>query len=339
MQGASGVLNVVTIPPGATNTSARIVLDGVRGAIFVYQSGPAGSSLIGSWAGSSGTDPYGQSYPAGFQITVGAIVSALIETSSTVPSVQLDGLRNALFVYDALSDLLVAAAGASGTDFFGHSYPQGITAFLAGYAFQMAVAGKGQGGFTIANVANPPSSAPQMFSNKADNTGSEVDLTSGQSTNVAIPAIIQAQDSVQASFTNGAIFLLGGKVALGLTGNAVWNDNSQQLSLPGAGGPFISGEGFHTISLAAGVTGTLRVKKTPWNAIWMDAQLANTVTGTTNLGSLPDPSYYPTAARNLPLAATVAGATAYLHVPTTGAVQLIASAAQNPGGSFMYPTN
>jgi hypothetical protein len=339
MQGANAVLNVITIPPGATETSARIVLDGVRGAIFVYQSGPVGSSLIGSWAGAAGTDPYGESYPAGFEITVGAIISALIETSATVPSVQLDGTRNALFVYDAFSDLLVSAAGAAGTDFFGHTYPQGIAAFLAGYAFQLAVSGKGFGGFTIADIANPPSTAAQFFSNESDASGCEADLTSGASTNVAVPATVVVQDSVLSGITDGLIKLLAGNISLGVTGNAVWNDNAGSLGLPVGGGPFITGEGFHTISLAAGVTGTLRVKKLPWNGVWMDAQLANTVNGTTNLGSLPDASYYPTTARNLPLAPTVAGATAYIHIPTSGAVQFIASANQNPGGSFMYPTN
>lgn len=46
MQGPSGFLNVLTIPTGATIYEPRIVIDGVRGALFVYGSGgQAGSGL------------------------------------------------------------------------------------------------------------------------------------------------------------------------------------------------------------------------------------------------------------------------------------------------------
>jgi hypothetical protein len=39
MQGPGGVLNIVTIPPGATSTEARIVIDGITGEIDVYGAG------------------------------------------------------------------------------------------------------------------------------------------------------------------------------------------------------------------------------------------------------------------------------------------------------------
>lgn len=68
MQGDNALLQVITIPPGATTTSPRIVLDGVRGAIFVYTNGGPTGALIGSWAGQSGTDPYGNPYPAGLNV-------------------------------------------------------------------------------------------------------------------------------------------------------------------------------------------------------------------------------------------------------------------------------
>lgn len=85
MQGANAVLNVLTIPPGASITSPRIVLDGVRGAIFVYGSGGPTGALIGSWAGTAGTDPYSNSYPAG--LNVGGFTSgAQIYVQATAPS-------------------------------------------------------------------------------------------------------------------------------------------------------------------------------------------------------------------------------------------------------------
>lgn len=68
MQGDNALLNVITVPPGATITSPRIVIDGVRGAIFVYTSGGPSGALIGSWAGTAGTDPYGNPYPAGLNV-------------------------------------------------------------------------------------------------------------------------------------------------------------------------------------------------------------------------------------------------------------------------------
>lgn len=71
MQGTSAVLNVMTLPPGATQTQARLVLDGVRGAIFLYQNGGPSGALIGSWARAAGTDPYGNAYPQGLKISVG----------------------------------------------------------------------------------------------------------------------------------------------------------------------------------------------------------------------------------------------------------------------------
>jgi hypothetical protein len=73
MQGPNAVLNTITLPPGATKTQARLVLDGVRGAIFLYQNGGPTGALIGSWARSAGTDPYGNNYPQGFNVSVGTI--------------------------------------------------------------------------------------------------------------------------------------------------------------------------------------------------------------------------------------------------------------------------
>jgi hypothetical protein len=54
------------------------------------------------------------------------ITGALIQTASSNPAVQMDGARDAIFGYDASSNLLFALAGASGTDFFSHAYPQGL---------------------------------------------------------------------------------------------------------------------------------------------------------------------------------------------------------------------
>lgn len=73
MQAPVPMLNVMTLPPGATDTQARLVLDGVRGAIFIYTSGGPAGALVGSWAAVAGTDPYGNTYPAGFSVAEGQL--------------------------------------------------------------------------------------------------------------------------------------------------------------------------------------------------------------------------------------------------------------------------
>lgn len=84
------------------------------------------------------------------------ITGALVQTASSVPAVQLDGARDALFGYDGSSNLLFSLAGASGTDFFGHSYPAGAylqqltlnnqsgapTSFSGASVFYSSVAGR-----------------------------------------------------------------------------------------------------------------------------------------------------------------------------------------------------
>lgn len=62
MQGPSALLNVLTIPPGASSTQERIVIDGIRGAIFLYDNTGA---LVGSESPVSGTDNASNAYLAG----------------------------------------------------------------------------------------------------------------------------------------------------------------------------------------------------------------------------------------------------------------------------------
>jgi hypothetical protein len=78
MQGPAAVLNIVTYPFGALPGQKRIVIDGVRGAIFEYAAGAglgntlADNPLVSSWASSAGTDPYGNTYPQGFNAGSGS---------------------------------------------------------------------------------------------------------------------------------------------------------------------------------------------------------------------------------------------------------------------------
>lgn len=140
-------------------------------------------------------------------------------------------------------------------------------------------------------------------------------------------------------------------------GTIGWFNGIQQFLLPASGGPFINGESFHDVSLASGTTGLLsggsgiRVKKLPWNAIWLDVEFSYTSAGGTTFtfGSLPDATYYPNVSRHFPLetngnlSATTPGIPR-AFVPTSGGVQVIVPAMSASGtytiaGSVMYPTN
>lgn len=146
------------------------------------------------------------------------------------------------------------------------------------------------------------------------------------------------------------------RTVLGVSGNAWWSDNTGvngQLNLPASGGPFIFSETFHTVSLAAGLSGTIRVKKTPWNMIYLDVLVSwTTMLATTfTCGNLPDASYYPTV--NGPNGSTILSlgsnevpsalsASPRVVVPASGALQVIVPASAgggNAGWRGLYATN
>lgn len=113
MQGENAVLNVLTIPPGASITTQRIVLDGVRGAIFVYTSGGPTGALIGSWSGKAGTDPYGNSYPAG--LSVGSNIAANVNFSSLLGQIAGSQIPNGIITAGMLVANIVVAGIVNGT--------------------------------------------------------------------------------------------------------------------------------------------------------------------------------------------------------------------------------
>jgi hypothetical protein len=131
MQGPSPVLNVLTLPPGATNIQARLVLDGIRGAIFVYQNGGPTGALIGSWAISAGTDPYTNAYPQGLDVALGSITGTVFNGVDFILN------SSGLFFYSgtpAHGNLIVSIASVAGTDGFTNAYVQGITTYSANVA-------------------------------------------------------------------------------------------------------------------------------------------------------------------------------------------------------------
>jgi hypothetical protein len=86
---------------------------------FVYSPAPGPGNLIGSWAAAAGTDPYGNAYPAGLSVEVGALTGTN------------------LFLYNgppAAGNLLISAAAAAGVDPHGNNYLQGLATYGPGDA-------------------------------------------------------------------------------------------------------------------------------------------------------------------------------------------------------------
>ena len=128
------------------------------------------------------------------------------------------------------------------------------------------------------------------------------------------------------------------------------NGEDHVAILPASGGPFIGGEGFHAVSLGTNLTGTIRVKKLPWNAIWLDIQVTYNATAqaTINCGSLPDATYYPTGNRQFPLSTTgapsgIASSFPRVSLGSSGILQILVPSYAATGSqlscSVMYPTN
>lgn len=216
--------------------------------------------------------------------------------------------------------------------------------------------------------------APGGVSSIVFGSGWGVSLNSGQTSALDVVAFCQLVSSLASGVTNGTAQLSAGQVTLGAVNSAVVVDDNNNrvgiatggvtnisnnaLGLPAGGGPFIPNEAFHNISLAAGTTGLLsggvamKVKKLPWNAIWMDIEFSYTSAGNTTFtfGSLPDSTYYPAETRHFPLVTTGSPAAAPVQIdarvfmPTSGAVQVVvpamsASSTYTIGGAIMYPTN
>lgn len=101
------------ISPGSGNiVRARIVIitGGAGSGIFVYSPSPGAGNLIGSWAGSGGTDPYGNAYPAGLSVDLGAISGTTI-SGSVITGSEFEGSQ---FVLDDDGLFLYSAPSSSG---------------------------------------------------------------------------------------------------------------------------------------------------------------------------------------------------------------------------------
>jgi hypothetical protein len=114
-----------------------VVVFGPNESILIYSGTPALGNLIGSWAGTAGTDQYGNSYPAGLSVDEGEI-----------------------FLYNgtpAIGNMIVSMSSVQGTDQFGNLYFPGITSYENASGTFYAASSEGGGlVFATASAAGGP---------------------------------------------------------------------------------------------------------------------------------------------------------------------------------------
>lgn len=91
--------------------------------LFFYEPTAAAGNLVGSWTAEAGTDPYGNAYPAGINVTIGTISGASFMGTNFVIN------DSGVFLYNgtpATGNLIGAIADGLGTDPFGNAYLGGF---------------------------------------------------------------------------------------------------------------------------------------------------------------------------------------------------------------------
>jgi hypothetical protein len=107
---------------------------------FVYSPAPGPGNLIGSWAAAAGVDPYGNAYPAGLSVEVGAITGIVI-TGSTFEGTDFIINSSGEFFYSgtpAAGNLVESTASAAGVDGEGNNYVAGHATYAANFASSLA---------------------------------------------------------------------------------------------------------------------------------------------------------------------------------------------------------
>lgn len=119
-------------PGGSDVVRARVVIvtGGPGSGVFVYSPSPGAGNLIGSWAGASGVDTYGNAYPAGLSVDLGAISGSTFSGADFLISQDgiffySTGTTNPPFGIDnaAYSDIITSMGVASVAAYRGNNTP------------------------------------------------------------------------------------------------------------------------------------------------------------------------------------------------------------------------
>ena len=119
---------------GSSNSVTVDYIDSSNGAVLGYNaSGQSSGNLITSIAPVAGTDPAGNTYPQGLNVTTGTISGTAISASS-ISSTTFSGVNFVIntqgaFFYSgtpASGNLICSVAPASGADVFGNTFTAGV---------------------------------------------------------------------------------------------------------------------------------------------------------------------------------------------------------------------
>lgn len=262
-----------------------------------------------------------------------------------------------VFIYSsapAAGNLIISEAPAAGTDQFGNAFVQGLGIYLLPSGINEVISAGVQNGIASFFVQNQTSAVtlPPFFGGQAQGgvAGTQAFINSGASSGLALSSQLELQDSVGGGVAGGLVQVNAGQFNFNLAGTAKWDDNNTQLNLPAGGGPFIQSEGFHTLGNPAGITGTCRIKKLPWNAIWLEGQVtwSGTTGATLTFGAPPDSTYSPTVNLHRPVGSTATPSAVSnpgrLFIPTAGGgpqliTPTVTGANTSWGWSVIYPNN
>ena len=166
---------------------------------FVYSPAPGPGNLIGSWAAAAGVDPYGNAYPAGLSVEVGAITGIVI-TGSTFEGTDFIINSSGEFFYSgtpAAGNLVESTASAAGVDGKGNNYVAGHATYAANFASSLAA---GFVGFYTGSLAAGWTFAGQL---STDAGGDLIMETAGGTMILAASGAVTITGAVQAqSFTS-----------------------------------------------------------------------------------------------------------------------------------------
>lgn len=342
------------VAAGSRNTiRARLIIvfgTGANTGLFVYSGTPAAGNPPIFWATSASADPFGNAIPS----TAGVASSGVFKAGNTLVN------ANGIFVYSgtpAAGNLIASLCPVAVTDPFGNVAVQGFGEYatVAGNLIKISI-GTAIGSMALQfhNATSPEFLTPSVFAQPGAGSCT-ISLDSGKTLSTSVDAQVFCQDSTGSLLPNGLVKATATQVILGAAGNAFWTDAAGtgtpngSLNLPASGGPYITNEGFHTLTNPAGITGTARVKKFPWNAVWYEGRVTwSGTTGTTlTFGAPPDGTYNPTSAFPWPVGTnatpSAVSAPGRLFIPTSGGPQLITptvtGANTNWTWSLMIPTN
>ena len=93
---------------GTVIDGSQLIADGTSGEFLVYDGTPGLGNLIGSWSGVAGTDQYGNNYPAGLNVSMGAISGSVFSGLNWLLN------QNGLFFYTTSAPVALVQAPASG---------------------------------------------------------------------------------------------------------------------------------------------------------------------------------------------------------------------------------